>query len=375
MALPDYVRVVTKPNGTTFFYFEKYRRTPRAWPRVRIPADPLSVEFAKRKDQLHQLETSQDAAGEWTWLFVDVTDRRHPLPAPSDCAAFWAAVDKADEIGRKLQAGIRKTFASLIVEFKESAAYTDDISDSTREQYGRCMEMIKEAWGDEPVESLEAPTIQNVLDKSFKDTPAAGRVFRSTLSRIISWGIPRGYCKTNPVDHTERRDSGGTYSPWTVEAFELFFVHARVDMHMAVFSGLFTGQRKVDILKMVRPREGATEMPVRAQKTDILVPVQIHSEYRSVIDSLPVSQTNPQVMLHLRADGQPWTYEGFKTAWGREMEKPELAVMQERRWTFHGLRKNAVCMLLEAGATEDQVGGSMAISGFRTPPAEQKRKV
>jgi hypothetical protein len=362
VALPDYVRVVTKPNGTSFLYFEKYRRTPRAWPRVRIPAEPLSVEFANRKDQLPRLGAAKDASGAWSWLFVDVTDRRHPLPAPSDCAAFWAAVDKAEDIGRKLQAGVRKTFASLIVEFKESAAYADKISDATREQYDRYMGMIEEAWGDDPVENLEATTIQNVLDKAFRDTPAAGRVFRSTLGRIISWGISRGYRKDNPVDHTERYDGGGTYSPWTPEAFDLFFTHARVDLHAAVYSGLFTGQRKVDILKMVRPRDGANEMPVRAQKTDSLVPVQIHSEYRKVIDAQLVDETSPQVLLHLRADGQPWTYEGFKTAWGREMEKPQLAVMQEKRWTFHGLRKNAVNMLLEVGCTEDQVGAIVGMS-------------
>lgn len=50
------------------------------------------------------------------------------------------------------------------------------------------------------------------------------------------------------------------------------------------------------------------------------------------------------MLLHLRADGQPWTYEGFKTAWGREMEKEvagkkPLAIMQEKRWTFHGFPK------------------------------------
>jgi hypothetical protein len=360
--LPKYVRPVHKANGRTFYYFEKFRRTPQQWPRVRIPAEPLSEEFAKRVTQLSRLEAAKDASGGWGWLFVDVTDRRHPLPAPADCVAFWTAVDKAEDIGRKLKAGIRKTFAALIIEFKENAAYSADISDATREQYDRYMGMIEEAWGDDPVESLEATTIQNILDKAFKDTPAAGRVFRSTLSRIVSWGIPRGYRKDNPVDHTERRDSSGTYSPWTPEAFDLFFTHARLDLHAAVYSGLFTGQRKVDILKMVRPREGSDEMPVRAQKTDNLVPVQIHSEYRKVIDAQLIDPDNPQVLLHLRADGQPWTYEGFKTAWGREMEKPELAVMQEKRWTFHGLRKNAVCMLLEVGCTEDQVGAIVGMS-------------
>jgi hypothetical protein len=34
---------------------------------------------------------------------------------------------------------------------------------------------------------------------------------------------------------------------------------------------------------MVRPRENASEMPIRAQKTDALVPIRIHSEYRRII--------------------------------------------------------------------------------------------
>jgi len=37
----------------------------------------------------------------------------------------------------------------------------------------------------------------------------------------------------------------------------------------------------------VRPREDASEMPIRAQKTDALVPVQIHSEYRRIIEAVP----------------------------------------------------------------------------------------
>jgi hypothetical protein len=141
---------------------------------------------------------------------------------------------------------------------------------------------------------------------------------------------------------------------------------------MAVYSGLFTGQRKVDVLKMLRPRDGAGEMPIVAQKTSDRIPVQIHSEYRKIIETAPTGENKdagkpPQLLLHLRGDGKPWSYEGFKTAWGREMEKEvngtkPLAILQEKRWTFHGLRKNAVCMLLEVGCTEDQVGAIVGMS-------------
>jgi hypothetical protein len=369
--LPKYVRPVHKANGRTFYYFEKFRRTPKQWPRVRLLGVPLSVEFTTRLAQLPRVDAVQ-RDGAWEWSFLDATNRRHTLPDPKNVEEFWKAVDKAEAIGRALAAGIRQTFSALIVEFKESAAYQlkfdangnerQGIAESTQEQYDRNLDIIEEAWGNDPVASLEAFEIQKVLDKGFRETPAAGRVFRSTLSRLISWGIPRGYRKDNPVDHTETMDSAGTYSPWPPEAFDLFFEYVRVDLHLAVYSGLFTGQRKVDILKMLRPLAAASEMPLVAQKTSDRVPVQIHSEYRSIIDAAPVDKHNPNVSLHLRADGVPWSYEGFKTAWGRELDKPEMALFRQRRWVFHGLRKNAVNMLLEVGCSEEQVAAIVGMS-------------
>lgn len=361
MELPKYVRPVSKKNGRTFYYYEKFRRTSRQWPRVRLPDAPLSEEFARRVDQLPRLDALKSGAA-WTWSFLDVMERRHTLPDPTDHEAFWRSVDKAEKVGKALAAGERKTFSALIVEFKDHAAYTDDIAQSTREQYDRCMDAIEAVWGDEPVAGLEATEIQKILDKAYRHTPAAGRVFRSTLGRIISWGIPRGYRKDNPVEHTEKIDSDGTYSPWPTEAFDLFFAEVRVDLHLAVYSGLFTGQRKVDVLKMLRPLAAASEMPIVAQKTSDRVPVQIHSEYRAIIQAAPVDKDKPQLQLHLRADGEPWTYEGFKTAWGRELDKPSMAFFREKRLVFHGLRKNAVNMLLEVGCSEEQVGAIVGMS-------------
>jgi hypothetical protein len=72
-------------------------------------------------------------------------------------------------------------------------------------------------------------------------------------------------------------------------------------------------------------------------------------------------------MLHLRADGSAWSYEGWKTAWQREIEKDvngkkPLQIFGDSRWVFHGVRKNAVCMLLEVGCTEDQVSAIVGMS-------------
>jgi hypothetical protein len=333
-----------------------------------LPSDPFSEDFGRRVSLCAGLDATNKADGTWVWQFVDIAGRRHELPAPQpDPETFWAAVEKADALGKQLAAGERKTFSALIVEFKESAAFQLNVDDdgkgrpglakATREQYERHLDDIDAAWGDAPVASLSPVDAQKAID-AFKDTPSAGRVFRSVLSRLCSWGIPRGYGTSNPVEHTETSEDGGTYDPWPPNAFEYFFEHARIGLHLPVYSGLFTGQRLSDVIDMRRPVEGVTEMPLVAQKTGELVPVQIHSEYRGIIRA----QKSEHEMLHLREDGQPWTYEGFKTAWQREMNRPEFAEFRKNRWVFHGTRKNAVNNLLEVGCSEARVAAIVNMS-------------
>ena len=81
MDLPKYVRTVHKPNGRTFYYFEKFRRTAKQWPRVRLLGAPLTVEFTTRLAQLPRIEAVQRGEA-WEWSFLDATDRRHALPDP-----------------------------------------------------------------------------------------------------------------------------------------------------------------------------------------------------------------------------------------------------------------------------------------------------
>ena len=45
-------------------------------------------------------------------------------------------MDKADAIGKALAAGIRRTFAALIVEFRESAAYQLKFDDDGNQAAG-----------------------------------------------------------------------------------------------------------------------------------------------------------------------------------------------------------------------------------------------
>lgn len=394
VALPKYVKKRTKPNGRIFLYYEKFRGTPRAWPRVPLPADPFNAEFALRIEQCGRLLAKKDGDN-WTWQFVDIAGRAHDTCDPKN-KNFWPEVDAAEKIGRELAAGKRKTFAALIIEYKDSDAYKLVLGEGSKEGYDIYLEDIRVALGSEVVAAFTPVNAQAAID-AYKGRPGAARYFRAVLSRLISWGIPRGYSPTNPVENTEKIGGGGTYSPWPDWAFELFFRYARLGLHLPVYSGLYTGQRSVDVFKMKRPKPTASEMPVVQQKTNVCAYVQIHSEYRQIIEAarphdgkvVALHDEDAVKPLHVREDGVPWTQAGFETAWQREItygqviaanpkpadveaaawegaENPDKAAamkrLREHRIVFHGLRKNAVIMLLEVGCTEDEVGAIIGMS-------------
>jgi hypothetical protein len=385
VALPKYVKRQTKPHGNIFLYYEKFRGTPQAWPRVALPANPFSHEFSLRIEQCGRLLAKKDE-DKWSWQFVDTSGRPHDIGDAKD-KNFWSQVDAAEKVGQELAAGQRKTFAALIAEYKDSDAYKLGLGEGSREGYDIYLEDIRVALGGEVVAAFTPVNAQAAID-SYKGRPGAARYFRAVLSRLISWGIPRGYSLTNPVDNTEKVAGGGTYSPWPDWAFELFFQHARIGLHLPVYSGLYTGQRSVDVFKMPLPKPAATEMPIVQQKTDVKAHVQIHSEYRQIIEAARPKADDKVVALHedavappplhLREDGVPWTQAGFETAWQRQMtyepdkdaraEEREVAAAMKRlrahRIVFHGLRKNAVIMPLEVGCTEDE---AVPLSGCRRP--------
>jgi hypothetical protein len=362
--LPQYVKPQKKAGGRVYYYFERYRGTARAWPRVALLEEPPWPQFWVRCRQCERLDATRAAAGAWSWSYRAETGRAYPLPDPKD-KGFWAAVDEAEGKEKKRLASDGRTFAALIDEYQAHRAWTENLGASTRALYERYIAAIAAAWGHDPVRDLTTVDAQKAID-SFQSTPRSAAQFRSFLSRLVQFGIPRGYCDHNPVAFTEAVAYDATpYKPWPDWAFELFFEHARIGLHLPVYSAFYTGQRSIDVIPMMRPRSDAKAIELVARKTGKAVFAPVHSEYRAILDATKVEHTR----LHLREDGEAWTVAAYRTAWQREMTfaaaddapvelREKAAAMKRLRdegLVMHGLRKNAVNALLEVGCTEDEV--------------------
>jgi hypothetical protein len=370
--LPQYVKRYRKPNGRVFFYYERYRNTDRAWPRIALADTPTSSEFWSLCDLLRDVEATVTVDG-WRWEWLGSTGLRYPLPAPGARGdeAFVAALRAAADKDRLGDAAERKTFAALIAEYRAHSAYKE-LSDLTKRDYDTHLRKIEERWGEAPVVEIRSPDVQRAID-SFQHAPTVARYFRAVLSRLIKFGIPRGYSEHNVAKSTEKVEhEANPHEPWPDWAFELFLEHARPSLHLPVLSAFYTGQRSIDVIPMLRPAGG--EISLIARKTGKKVWRPVHSEYADIITRLAPGDS---AALHLREDGQPWTLAGYRTAWQRELtsvnakgqpttaspaKKAAMARIREAGLVFHGLRKNAVNTLLEVGCTEAEVSAIVEMS-------------
>ncbi len=348
--LPRYVHRVTKARKgrapIVYTFYTRHRNTPEAWPSIALP-EPLTAEFAASVAICEHLERKGDM---FTLHGVE-------LP-PRGTKAFWSEAQKIHQAKVRRDHAEVKDFTALIDAFEDSEIWKG-LSKSTQKGYRQAAGLIRSAWAYDLPADLTTVDAQQAID-GLSETPSTANGFRAYLSRLISWGIPRGFATTNPVQFTEKIPGGEPWKPWPDWAFVTLVENAPFNLLLPAISALFTGQRQTDVLQMTRPRAKDTLMEVRAQKTKNTVWIPIHSAYRAWIEKAPQADS---VQLHLGVRGLPYqTADGFRAEWQRMMDTEPFKRFREERIVFHGLRKNAVINLLEVGCTEAQVGAIVNMS-------------
>lgn len=317
--LPAGVHTV-RSKGREYHYYQPNRGRAGEGPRVKIPGSPFAEDGTPD--------------GDWWNAYRGLTG--------------VAAGEKA--------AG---TFAALIADYKASLEWRD-LSATTRRDAARYLAYVDDKWGSLRVAEVEPRHVLALREKFVRAGDGLRRAAANNLLRYLSsllaWSIPRGWTGYNPCLGVKKLKAGGAYVPWSWEAICLFREVARAELWQAAGLALYSGQRQGDVLKMRWSdiREG--QIAVEQGKTGKKLWVPMHAELKRLMAEIPVKGT--VILSHDR--GAEWTADGFRTAWNRQMGDAKLAVLRKERCVFHGLRKSAVVMLLEAGCTDAEVS---AITG------------
>ena len=306
ISLPPHVHRV-KARNKFYYYYSPGRSTKNAAKRQRIPGCPSDPE--------------------WWETYTNLAN----LPSP------------------KINTN---SFDYLIASWQASLEWSK-LKPRTQEEFARSCRTISEAWGNLEVGGPEPKHVLDLRD-AYRDTPAKANNLVRVLSAMIGWSIPRGYRSDNPCVGTGIKplSLGEGYEPWPWEVIERARTELRPDLWVVAAVALYTGQRQSDVLSMRRNALRDGMISVVQQKTGKALQIPIHTDLWPVLKSID----HHAITICANTKGQPWTVSGFKCSWRNN--KPEF--LKEAGLVFHGLRKTAVCTLLEAGCTDAQVS---AITG------------
>ena len=131
------------------------------------------------------------------------------------------------------------------------------------------------------------------------------------------------------------------------------------DASLAIDISTTTAKSPASMIEVVQQKSGS-------KRNTVWIP--IHRDLRSILDVMPRRST--QILTNL--DGRPWTSDGFRSMWSQQMECLDLLSGDFCGLVFHGLRKSAVCFLIEAGCTTAEVS---AITGQSLQMVEHYSKM
>lgn len=267
-----------------------------------------------------------------------------PIKDPSFGGALARA--QATRTNRKNRQGIL-TLDGLIRLYEKSPEFRG-LSEATKRSYlrylARANALIRDRSDNSPpARAIERPDVLALRDK-LSDTPGAASQAIRAVGALYAWAIDNEKVKDNPAKNVKKFKSA-PHEPWPAELIEEALSDPQVGMAVALL--YFTGQRINEVVKMSWSDIDGDLMRVYVQKTKRRIEVAILPELADMLATQP--KLAPTILTN--ANERSWTQSGLRQklqAWAK---------LREVKVVPHGLRKNAVISLLEAGCTVAEVSG------------------
>ena len=264
-------------------------------------------------------------------------------------------LENYDAIHSRYQSGAENTapqpgtLAVAIVDYKKSERFKI-LADSTQRTYHWHLGILSEQLGHLPLASFTRRTIVKLQTKIAEKTPRNAVERVKLLKNVFEIACDLGEIDSNPAKGV-RAPVG--YKPrqfeaWTEEQIQTFLTHARPVLRRAVAVALYTGLRRSDLvqLRLSNIKNGWIE--TRIKKTSGLVEIPIHSELAS---ELTREMPTASLLLLPTARGREWSPNKLSDAVREECLRLRISPNPP----LHGLRRNAIIRLLEAGCTREEV--------------------
>jgi integrase len=187
-----------------------------------------------------------------------------------------------------------------------------------------------------------------------------GNYVKAVISIIFSWGVERGFVKTNPADSVRnvRRPRGAPEAnrPWSDDERHAVLDRAPPHMRPAIALMMFTGLGPKDALALPRTFYKDGEIATRRSKTGEAVYWPAPQELREILAAAPEHNA---ITLCANSFGKPWTGGGFRASWRKLRLTLEAHGHVSPGLTSYGLRHTVAVIIRESGGTEREIADAL----------------
>lgn len=286
------------------------------------------------------------------------------MPGPSEPRFYesYAAL----KAGRTKRATKAFTVANLVDLYLSSREYGNKAK-STQDLYRIQLLKAAKLFAEAPANELTREDVELVLDQEGWGA-GSQNAFVGALGAAYKWArtIHKKTITADPVKGIERRKMG-EHDPWPDDILTAALACNDPRIRLAVHLLYCTGQRIGDVCAMRwgQIKDGYVTLTQEKTGTELTFPVA--AELRAELD-----QTTKRGLYVLTNDqGQPLRQKALREA------IIAFTIAQGKRCVPHGLRKNAVNTLLEAGCTVYQVsaitGQSLAMIEHYAAKVDRKK--
>lgn len=309
MRFPKYVQHWVDTEGRPHCYFRR-----RGFPRVRLPGLPWSPAFMQAYEQA--MAAALEPIG---------VERSRPGSLSAALPGYYAS-----QAFRSLAAGTQAMRRAILERFRS-------------------------AHGDKPLALLPKEFIVGTLDRM---EPHAARNWLKAVRHLMGYCVDHGLIRHDPTVGIRLKvaKSDGHHT-WTEAEIGMFEVCHPVGSkaRLALALGLYTAQRRGDVIRMGWQHIKDGVLTVRQEKTGAALAIPVHPDLQAVLDATPSDQLTLLVTKSSKSYGATNFSEQFRS-WCDAASLPKAC-------TFHGLRKAALTRLADAGCSAHEIA---AISGHKS---------
>lgn len=186
----------------------------------------------------------------------------------------------------------------------------------------------------------------------------AASAFGRVAAVLFGWAVDREWIESNPAGRIKAL-AGGALPAWTEAQISHALAHLREDLRRVALLGLYTGQRRGDLISLTWAAYDGSSIRLRQAKTGVLLVLPVHPILKAELDAWKAERADSLMILTTPRTGA-WKDGNFLS---HEMAKGLKKIDLPAGLNVHGLRKAAARRLAEAGCTVHEIA---SITGHRS---------